>query len=55
MHEEITAVKHYHQRAKEAHRIGDKTSAKLWEHIAGEEEKHYNEFQSRLAELQRRK
>lgn len=46
--EESLAAFHYHQRSIVANRKGDRTTARLYLHIAKEEDKHYSEFQARL-------
>ena len=51
MEEEADAVKAYKKRAWLARSRGDEVSARLWEHIAEEENGHYNEFKDRLAVL----
>ena len=55
MIEERTANDWYHRRAKMAGQLGDKTTADLYIHIAGEEEQHWKEFGSRLNAIAERK
>lgn len=52
MVEERMAADLYRERAYIATEVGDKVSAKLWEHIADEEEVHLNEFQDRLISIE---
>ncbi len=47
MTEEQSAASAYRERARRA----DKKTALLYEHIAGEENTHYNEFKERLGEV----
>ena len=51
MAEERAAAEAYRYRAFYAHEEGDEVSVKLWQHIAEEEDGHYNEFKDRLAAL----
>jgi bacterioferritin (cytochrome b1) len=51
MVEERTANDWYHRRSKMAAQLGDKTTADLYIHIAGEEEQHWKEFGTRLAAI----
>jgi len=51
MREEASAVTDYKRRAASARSEGDEVSAKLWEHIAEEEDGHYNEFKDRLSSI----
>jgi rubrerythrin len=51
MVEERTASYWYHQRAEHARRQGDKDTAELYEHVAKEEDEHYEEFRKRTKEL----
>ncbi len=51
MEEERMAADWYRRRAEYARTHGDEISAKLWEHIAGEEDGHYKEFKYRLEVL----
>jgi len=51
MNEEMSASLDYRKRAEFAREHGDEVSAKLWIHIAEEEDGHYNEFKDRLEAL----
>jgi len=51
MGEELTAANWYRQRARHARMKGDDTTARLYEHIAGEEDEHYRQFNERLDEI----
>jgi rubrerythrin len=51
MSEETTAADWYRRRAEYSEGEGDKKSAGLWRHVAGEEDTHYTEFQERLEQL----
>lgn len=51
MLEEQTATNAYKKRASAAGRVGDFITKRLWEHIAEEEQGHYNEFKDRLNSL----
>ena len=51
MNDEISASITYRKRAEFARSRGDEVSAKLWEHIAEEEDGHYNEFKDRLTTI----
>ena len=51
MDEESEASALYKNRALNARINGDEVSAKLWEHIADEEDGHYNEFKDRLVTI----
>jgi len=48
MMDEQVAAEAYRRRAANAREYGDMASADLWEHIAGEEDDHYREFEARL-------
>ena len=48
MDEESLAATYYRNRAKYSRSQGDEITAKLFEHIAEEEDGHYNEFKDRL-------
>lgn len=47
--DESVASHNYRMRAIAARSAGDEVSARLWEHVADEEDVHYNEFMNRLA------
>lgn len=49
--EENLAARAYRQRAKTAKTEGDEKSAKLFEHIAGEEDVHEKEFKTRSKQI----
>ncbi len=51
MVEERTAADWYDRRADHARHLGDEQAAKLYEHIAGEESKHWGEFNTRFYAL----
>lgn len=51
MEEELSAARAYRDRAYLAYKGGDDVSAKLWSHIAEEEDGHYNEFKDRLSAI----
>jgi rubrerythrin len=51
MGEELTASSVYHIRAMTARGVGDEETAKLYEHIADEEDNHYIEFSKRFGEI----
>lgn len=51
MAEESLAAANYRGRADYARAHGDEVSAKLWIHVAEEEDGHYDEFKDRLAAL----
>ena len=51
MNEELTASMWYRKRAEHARSRDDEESAKLYEHIAHEEDTHYWEFSRRLSDL----
>ncbi len=55
MSEELTASNWYRQRARHAKKYGDDKTAKLYEHIAREEDVHYQEFMERLDIVQSEK
>lgn len=48
MDEEAAAGRAYRERAISARLEGDDVSARLWEHVADEEDGHYYEFKDRL-------
>lgn len=52
MGEELTASNWYRQRAKHALSREDKTTAELYEHVAGEEDEHYQRFNERLSQIE---
>lgn len=54
MSEESLAARRYRQRADVAERHGDSVTARLYRHIAHEEDIHYSEFKARLSRLPRR-
>lgn len=54
MNEESSASISYRRRAENAGRSGDFVTQRLWEHIAEEEDGHYNEFKDRLTAMQER-
>lgn len=49
--EEQLAARAYYSRAKVARHAGDTVSAKLWEHIAGEEVIHSHQYERRLHQV----
>lgn len=49
MGEELAASSAYHIRAIQAIQSGDDKTAKLFNHIADEEDGHFREFKARLA------
>jgi rubrerythrin len=49
--EELTASFWYRERAKHARRLGDESTALLYEHISGQEDDHHREFNRRLAQI----
>ena len=49
--EELTASMWYQLRAKHARGHVDEETAKLYEHIAAEENQHYEEFSKRLNDI----
>jgi len=51
MAEELTAANWYRERAQNSIAKGDPVTADLYEHIAGEEDEHYGEFNGRLREI----
>lgn len=52
MGEELTASSWYRRRAINARlRQGDEETARLYEHVAEEEDQHYQEFNARLNQL----
>lgn len=51
MNEEAAAAHAYRMRANYAYAVGDSISAELWNHIAGEEDGHFREFQERMNSL----
>ena len=53
MAEETTAADWYRRRAEYSEGEGDKKSAGLWKHVAGEEDTHHTEFQERLEQLRK--
>jgi rubrerythrin len=52
MSEERKAARAYRTRGKWAELEGDGVTARLYEHIAKEEDGHYAEFQARLKKLE---
>lgn len=48
MIEESTAAAWYRKRAEDARRKNDPTTAEIYEHVAEEEDHHYQEFKERL-------
>ena len=51
MQEEAMASRLYRERAFFAQAKGDSKTAELYEHIAGEEDVHYKEFEKHLEEV----
>ena len=51
MGEELTAANWYRQRMRYAFSQRDEPTAKLYEHIVDEEDKHYKEFSEQLHTL----
>lgn len=51
MREEEIAAYWYRKRAKDAREKGDETTAKVYEHIADEEDVHYREFKERMLKV----
>lgn len=51
MGEELTAANWYRERAQNSIAKGDPVTADLYEHIAGEEDAHYRDFNDRLGEI----
>ena len=51
MSEELTAANWFRERAQNAAAGGDSVTAELYEHIAGEEDEHYRQFNDRLGEI----
>lgn len=50
--EELKAAYDYRERAAFAREHGDVATAELYEHIAKEEDKHYEEFMSRARKIE---
>lgn len=51
MGEELTASVYYQMRAKDAAKRGDHKTANLYNHIAAEENRHYEQYNKRLIEI----
>jgi rubrerythrin len=51
MVEEKTAAEWYRKRGMDARMQGDEITANLYEHVAGEEDEHYQEFNERVDEI----
>ena len=51
MGEEVIAYQFYQLRAKHARKLGDEVTAGMYEHIASEEFRHYEELSKRQVDL----